>query len=247
MKVKQKIKEEPNLEVGKVEVEDIKKEEENLTAEDEERRRRRRDRNKVAATKCRNKKKERTTLLIAEGEVLEIQNSSFKEELIRLEVEKRRLTEILAEHEQSCAKRPRIDKAEDTSKKEKNSIFKVPNAPTPKEYHKTAQQVEHFDTGRKYPTYNGNTEEQQTAAFSNKFQYFNYSEGFNDQCNNNMFTGNNMFAKQEDDQPSTQDKAQGYYHYSYYGANIKNNFLDSQSLSLSSYGFNSVDNMCVAL
>jgi len=69
-------------------VEDIKKENEDLTAEDEERRRRRRDRNKVAATKCRNKKKERTTLLIAEGEVLEIQNSSFKEELIRLEVEK---------------------------------------------------------------------------------------------------------------------------------------------------------------
>jgi len=246
MKVKQKIKEEPNLEVGKLEVEDIKKEDENLTAEDEERRRRRRDRNKVAATKCRNKKKERTTLLIAEGEVLEIQNSSFKEELIRLEVEKRRLTEILAEHEHSCVKRPRRDKEEDT-RKEQNNIFKVPNAPTPKEYHQTAQQVEPFDTARKYPTYNGNTEEQKTEPFSNKFQYFDYIEDFNDQCNNNMFNGDNMFVKQDDDQSSTQDKATGYYHYSYYGANIKNNFLESQSLSLSSYGFNGVDNMCVAL
>jgi len=249
MKVKQKIKEEPNLEVGKLEVEDIKKEEENLTAEDEERRRRRRDRNKVAATKCRNKKKERTTLLIAEGEVLEIQNSSFKEELIRLEVEKRRLTEILAEHEQSCVKRPRIDKEEDT-RKEQNNIFKVPNVPTPKEYHETSPQVhkaDHYDTATKYPAYNGNIEAQQTEPFSNKFQYFNYSEDFNEQCNNNMFTGNNMFVKQEDDQPSTLGQAPGYFHYSFYGANIKNNFLDSQPLSLSSYGFNSVDNMCVAL
>jgi len=62
-----------------------------------------------------------------------------------------------------------------------------------------------------------------------------------------MFNGNNMFVKQEDAQPSTLGQAPGYYHYSYYGANMKNNFLDSQSLSLSSYGFNSVDNMCVAL
>merc|ERR1712013_157171 len=61
MKVKQKIKEEPNMELGKLKVEEIKKEDEDLTAEDEERRRRRRNRNKVAATKCRNKKKEDNT------------------------------------------------------------------------------------------------------------------------------------------------------------------------------------------
>jgi len=247
MKVKQKIKEEPNLEVGKLEVEDIKKEEENLTAEDEERRRRRRDRNKVAATKCRNKKKERTTLLIAEGEVLEIQNSSFKEELIRLEVEKRRLTEILAEHEQSCVKRPRIEKEKDTNKEQKN-IFKVPSTPTPKEYHPTPpkiQKVEHFDAERKYAAYNRDIEEQHITT--DKFQYLNYSEELHAKCGDNMFTGNNMFVKQEDAQPSTLGQSPGYYHYSYYGANIKNNFLDSQPLSLSSYGFNSVDNMCVAL
>jgi len=247
MKVKQKIKEEPNLEVGKLEVEDIKKEDEDLTAEDEERRRRRRDRNKVAATKCRNKKKERTTLLIAEGEVLEIQNSSFKEELIRLEVEKRRLTEILAEHEQSCVKRPRIEKEKDTNKEQKN-IFKVPSTPTPKEYHPTPpkiQKVEHFDAERKYPAYNRDIEEQHITT--DKFQYLNYSEELHAKCGDNMFTGNNMFVKQEDAQPSTLGQSPGYYHYSYYGANIKNNFLDSQPLSLSSYGFNSVDNMCVAL
>merc|ERR1739844_837877 len=125
MKVKQKIKEEPNPEPGQLMVEDIKKENEDLTLEDEERRRRRRERNKVAATKCRNKEKERTTLLIAEGEVLEIQNSSLKEELRKLEAEKRSLTEILAEHEQSCVKRPRIEKEKDTNKEQKN-IFKVP-------------------------------------------------------------------------------------------------------------------------
>jgi len=247
MKVKQKIKEEPNLEVGKLEVEDIKKENEDLTAEDEERRRRRRERNKVAATKCRNKKKERTTLLIAEGEVLEIQNSSFKEELIRLEAEKRRLTEILAQHEHTCVKRPRLDK--DPPSRDLKDVFKVPNAPTPKENHQpptkvSSQKVEHFETQRKYPAYNGNTNTDncdEQPAFSNEFQYFNYGEGFDHQRENNMF------VKQQPEQHSTVGQAQGYYHYSFYGANLKNNFLDSQPLSLSSYGFSGVDNMCVAL
>jgi len=245
MKVKQKIKEEPNLEVGKLEVEDIKKENEDLTAEDEERRRRRRERNKVAATKCRNKKKERTTLLIAEGEVLEIQNSSFKEELIRLEAEKRRLTEILAQHEHTCVKRPRLDK--DPPNRDLKDVFKVPNAPTPKENHQpptklSSQKVEHFETQRKYPAYNGNANTDncdEQPAFSNEFQYFNYGEGFDHQRENNMF------VKQQPEQHST--VGQGYYHYSFYGANLKNNFLDSQPLSLSSYGFSGVDNMCVAL
>merc|ERR1711978_12994 len=100
MKVKQKIKEETiQTQDASFGFNDINEGEGNLSFEDEERRLRRRERNKVAATKCRNKKKERTTLLIAEGEVLEIQNSSYKEELIRLEAEKRRLTDILAEHE----------------------------------------------------------------------------------------------------------------------------------------------------
>merc|ERR1712142_392510 len=220
MKVKQKIKEEPIGDGGKLEVEDIKKEHEDLTVEDEERRRRRRERNKVAATKCRNKKKERTTLLIAEGEVLEIQNSSFKEELIRLEAEKRRLTEILAQHEHTCVKRPRLDKD-------------PPNRDL---------KVEHFETQRKYPAYNGNANTDncdEQPAFSNEFQYFNYGEGFDHQRENNMF------VKQQPEQHST--VGQGYYHYSFYGANLKNNFLDSQPLSLSSYGFSGVDNMCVAL
>ncbi len=34
---------------------------------------------KVAATKCRNKKKERTTRLVSESEILEMQNSSLKQ------------------------------------------------------------------------------------------------------------------------------------------------------------------------
>jgi len=250
MKVKQKIKEEPNMEVGKLKVGEIKKEDEDLTAEDEERRRRRRDRNKVAATKCRNKKKERTTLLIAEGEVLEIQNSSFKEELIRLEAEKRRLTEILAEHEHTCVKRPRIDKDKDTNKEQEN-IFKVPDAPMPKEYIQTppkTREMEQFDTGRKYLTYNEYTEQQHTAAFSDKFQYYDCDEKFNDPCNDKMFNNNNTFVNQEEEEESSSKcQTQGYLHYSYYGANIRNNFLDNQPLSLSSYGFNTVDNMCVAL
>merc|ERR1712128_75691 len=98
MKVKQKIKEEPLLEDGKLEVEDIKQENEDLTIEDEERRRRRRERNKVAATKCRNKKKEATTGLMMESEVVVALNSSLKQELSRLEAEEQQLSLILSQH-----------------------------------------------------------------------------------------------------------------------------------------------------
>ena len=79
-----------------------------LTPEDEERRRRRRERNKVAATKCRNKKKEKTHVLVAESEIVEVQNASLKAEVARLDAEKRRLTNILSQHEPNCAKRRRV-------------------------------------------------------------------------------------------------------------------------------------------
>merc|ERR1712110_667612 len=108
MKVRQKLKSEPE-EGGAFEHNlSIKSEVEDLTPEDEERRRRRRERNKVAATKCRNKKKEKTTILVAESEIVEVQNASLKAEVARLDAEKRRLTSILAQHEPNCAKKRRM-------------------------------------------------------------------------------------------------------------------------------------------
>merc|ERR1712158_249589 len=108
MKVRQKLKSEPE-EGGAYETNiKIKKEAEDLTPEDEERRRRRRERNKVAATKCRNKKKEKTTILVAESEIVEVQNASLKAEVARLDAEKRRLTSILAQHEPNFAKKRRM-------------------------------------------------------------------------------------------------------------------------------------------
>merc|ERR1712226_1107918 len=116
MKVRQKLKTEPE-EGGTFGSEydglKIKKEVEDLTPEDEERRRRRRERNKVAATKCRNKKKEKTTILVAESEIVEVQNASLKAEVARLDAEKRRLTSILAQHEPNCAKRRRMRSSEE--------------------------------------------------------------------------------------------------------------------------------------
>jgi len=255
MKVKQKIKEEPNPEPGQLMVEDIKKENEDLTLEDEERRRRRRERNKVAATKCRNKKKEHTTLLIAEGEVLEIQNSSFKEELIRLEAEKRRLTEILAQHEPTCAKRQKLDTAKESTKNSKD-VFKVPNAPlTNKESHPTSSRAtsdknESYDSQRKYSSCNINPIAQQSGgetAFTNEFQYFNYNDGFQHHSENNMFSKHQNEQHSNHHQQQQQQQQHGYFNYTFYGANLKNNLLDNQPLSLSNYGFNGVDNMCVAL
>merc|ERR1711997_337167 len=108
MKVRQKLKSEPE-EGGAFEPNlSIKRELEDLTPEDEDRRRRRRERNKVAATKCRNKKKEKTTILVAESEIVEVQNASLKAEVARLDAEKRRLTTILAQHAPNCAKKATI-------------------------------------------------------------------------------------------------------------------------------------------
>jgi len=110
MKVKQKLKAEPEDSgvLSPSDLDDIKQEPEDLTPEDEERRRRRRERNKVAATKCRNKKKEKTHVLVAESEIVEVQNASLKAEVARLDAEKRRLTNILSQHEPNCAKRRRV-------------------------------------------------------------------------------------------------------------------------------------------
>merc|ERR1711934_831691 len=109
MKVRQKLKSEPEEGAAAFEPDlGIKREFEDLAPEDEDRRRRRRERNKVAATKCRNKKKEKTTILVAESEIVEVQNASLKAEVARLDAEKRRLTTILAQHEPNCAKKRRL-------------------------------------------------------------------------------------------------------------------------------------------
>jgi len=108
MKVRQKLKSEPDEGAAFKPNLSIKREVEDLTPEDEDRRRRRRERNKVAATKCRNKKKEKTTILVAESEIVEVQNASLKAEVARLDAEKRRLTTILAQHAPNCAKKRRL-------------------------------------------------------------------------------------------------------------------------------------------
>jgi len=119
-KVKQRVEESKINDI----IKEPKKEPEELTEEDEERRRRRRERNKVAATKCRNKKKEKTCLLVSEGELLEAQNKNLKQEISRLEAEKRHLVEILALHEPTCAKRPRRE-----TNSNEDDKFRIPAVP----------------------------------------------------------------------------------------------------------------------
>ncbi|XP_040567450.1 activating transcription factor 3 [Lepeophtheirus salmonis] len=72
--------------------------EELLSPDDLAKRLRRRERNKLAATKCRNKKKAQFTVLAQEHEDLKRQHVSFKSESARLEIEKRKLTEVLEKH-----------------------------------------------------------------------------------------------------------------------------------------------------
>lgn len=73
-----------------------------LTPEDEDRRRRRRERNKIAATKCRMKKRERTQNLIKEAEQLDNQNVDLKNQVRLLEIERRKLMDMLQAHGPAC-------------------------------------------------------------------------------------------------------------------------------------------------
>ncbi|KAI4491135.1 hypothetical protein M0802_010445 [Mischocyttarus mexicanus] len=75
-----------------------------LTPEDEERRRRRRERNKIAATKCRLKKREKTVILVQESETLETQNHDLKSQIQELEMQRRRLVDMLSLHGPTCLK-----------------------------------------------------------------------------------------------------------------------------------------------
>jgi len=140
MKVKQKIKEETFQTLdASLGFNDINDGGANLTFEDEERRLRRRERNKVAATKCRNKKKERTTRLIAEGEVLEIQNSALKEELRKLEAEARSLGDLLGQHSQVCLQKRQLESDSSSESRRKQRKVDQPRAPlvAPERSHKT--------------------------------------------------------------------------------------------------------------
>lgn len=127
----------------------IKKEE--LTEEDELRRLRRRERNKIAATKCRNKKKLRTQMLIKvsasskipfarntlsffvpqESETLETQNHTLKAEINKLEGEKKRLMEILALHEPSCARKDIFSSHKQGGHDDGEAVFRMPPQPRP--------------------------------------------------------------------------------------------------------------------
>jgi len=129
MKVKQNLKEEPEIDTKIC----IKQENQDITQEDVERRRRRRERNKVAATKCRNKKKEATVELIKESEVVEALNQSLKQELSRLEAEEKQLAQVLSLHSQSpsCCRPPKRRRMEEQEKPEghQEPVFRVPELP----------------------------------------------------------------------------------------------------------------------
>jgi len=102
MKVKKNMELVTEDSLHKVLSQNIKEEIQDLSPEDETRRQRRRERNKVAAEKCRNKKKKETQKLFAESEMVERANACYKEELARLEAEKKHLLRILETHKPLC-------------------------------------------------------------------------------------------------------------------------------------------------
>merc|ERR1711942_71137 len=102
MKVKKNMELVTEDSLHKVLSQNIKEEIQDLSPEEETRRQRRRERNKVAAEKCRNKKKKETQKLFAESEMVERANACYKEELARLEAEKKHLLRILETHKPLC-------------------------------------------------------------------------------------------------------------------------------------------------
>lgn len=231
LKVKQKIKDESPSLISNYGSEDgDSKLEGDLTHEDEERRYRRRERNKIAATKCRNKKKEKTTRLIAEGEVLEIQNASLKEEINKLEAEKRSLNDLLTSHEPQC-KAKKLKLETNSRKGENRCEFRSQDEFNRKE----KPQVNRFHEEKKRQHLQRNSQ----IDFPNRGQFNNFDYNFDN---------SNMFIKQETDQCMDYfGQTEGYFHYGFYPSMNKSNIFDGQSLCLSNYPLSGVDNRCLAL
>ena len=68
---------------------------EHVGEEEKERILLRRERNRLAATKCRNKKKNKFNLIINKAEVIEKSNNNLRQEIYKLEAEKRHLVRLL--------------------------------------------------------------------------------------------------------------------------------------------------------
>jgi len=205
-KVKQKLKEEPGRRKSWVSSEEDFKYGEGLTFEDEERRKKRRERNKIAATKCRNKKKERTTRLIAEGEVLEIQNASLRDEYKKLLVEKRTLNHLLQQHESTCAKRRKLD--------DKNCESNVKD-----KYSQWSQESQDSQ-----PRMNQDNQLENEHVSMNNY----YNENFYNDCYNNSNHSNSSFESTKDF-----NYYDGFFCHQYQPA--INLFGQVQSMCLSTY------------
>jgi len=224
-KVKQKLQEGPNRRQSWVSSEEDSKYIEGLTFEDEERRKKRRERNKIAATKCRNKKKERTTRLIAEGEVLEIQNASLRDEYKKLLVEKRTLNHLLQQHESTCAKRRKLDDENcESTVKDKCSLWSQESQDSQPRMNHENQLV-------------ANNDKNELVSMNN---YYHHENFYND-CYNNS---NDRFRDENSSFGATKDfnYYDGFFCHQYQPA--INLFGQVQSMCLSTY---SSDKMCVAL
>ena len=74
----------------------------------------RRERNKLAATKCRNKKKEKFNLILHKAEAIQKSNNNLRQEMYRLEAEKKHLVRLLM----MKTKAPKNNDCKDTSEED---------------------------------------------------------------------------------------------------------------------------------
>ena len=73
----------------------------------------RRERNRLAATKCRNKKKEKLTQMLQTADAIEKSNNSLRQEIYKLEAEKRHLVKLLMMKGKGTKQREEIQLSDD--------------------------------------------------------------------------------------------------------------------------------------
>eukprot|EP00092_Neocalanus_flemingeri_P016331 GFUD01017679.1.p1 GENE.GFUD01017679.1~~GFUD01017679.1.p1 ORF type:complete len:360 (-),score=80.88 GFUD01017679.1:51-1049(-) len=196
MKVKQKLKMEPEDSLQEKFALNIKREEEDLSPDDEVRRRKRRERNKVAAEKCRNKKKKETLNLFAESKSVERANAIYKDDIARLEAEQRHLISILEQHQPTCKKRRRDSSASQPPWHfDDSNTFRVPTLPASK-HHKSGGLEPHLKTETEeivllvgdYSAVQGDCEmEGKEQNYKNVFQTCSFARSTPPQCDGQKY------------------------------------------------------------
>ena len=162
---------------------------------------------------------------------MEIQNASLKEEIKKLEAEKRSLNDLLTSHEPKC-KAKKLKLENNSRKRENHCEFSSSDRKEEPQSNRL-----HGEDKRPHLLRNSHLDFLPPSGLYHNFEY-------------SSFDNNNMFIKQETDQCMDYfGRRESYFHYGFHPSMNRNNIFDGQSLCLSNYPLSSGggDSMCLAL